>query len=428
MKRFSRFQVPVIERLGSMGPGAIFALSVIGAGDIIANSAAGADYGYSLLWMLAVTLIFRFTWVGTSAKYVLVSEETLLAGYNRIGRGVSWVLLGAIIVLRHVSNLYKVVLFGPIASFFIKIPGEHSDFIWSLLISLAGFGVMFWSGYTQIERFFKLLVVGMGATLIIGAIYSRPDITAIAQGLLMPTFPHTQGFYDLHFLVMAMIGTEAGSMTNMTYTYFMREKGWSCRKHLRAQRLDLLVSVGCIFALGAFVQIIAAGTLGRDHRALKTVQDLLNVLNDGPGFALALVFGLGLMAAVFTGFVGATSGYALIVTDLIRNVLPAENSSRIVQHKSSFKDPIYRFFVAFWALSPLYILFTNVGPVWLLLAASAFSVVAIPFLAFCLLRISNNRQIMGSFTNKWPTNLILWLMGLSALYLCLHRAWTWLTS
>ena len=67
-----------------LGPGFVYVLTVLGSGDIVSNSAAGAGYGYALIWALLVTLVFRFVWVNISAKYVLVTGESLLQG--RCGR------------------------------------------------------------------------------------------------------------------------------------------------------------------------------------------------------------------------------------------------------------------------------------------------------------------------------------------------------
>ena len=64
----------------------------LGAGDIVSNATAGATFGYHLIWALGMTLIFRFVWVNTSAKYVLVTGESLFTGYGRLGHWVVWVI------------------------------------------------------------------------------------------------------------------------------------------------------------------------------------------------------------------------------------------------------------------------------------------------------------------------------------------------
>lgn len=411
-----------------LGPGIVFALTVIGAGDIVSNAAAGADYGYSLIWALALTLVFRYVWVGTAAKYVLVTGESLLQGYDRVGRWVSWVLLVSILFLRHVSNLYKVVLLGTVSNSFLPVPSEYGPAAWSVVLTVLGFSMMFWGGYPLIERLFKFLILLLGGALVFGAIMSKPDLPAVLRGALVPSFPGREGLYDIAFLLMALVGTEAGSMTNVTYTYFMHEKGWKNRADLGRQRLDLIFSVCCMFAMGALVQIAAAGTLGRQGVSLESTADLLQILGDSQGTVGFLVFGLGLLAAVFTGFVGGTAGYALIVTDIIRNVLPGRDQSDNASRPDYRRDPVYRGCVALWSFSPLYILFLDVKPIWLLLAASAFSVIAIPFLAFSLLRITTNRTLLGRYTNRWHTNVLLALLGLVSLYLCIDRAVGWLSG
>ena len=43
-----------------LGPGIIAVLSWLGAGDLITSSVAGANYGYAMMWVLAVSLLLRY--------------------------------------------------------------------------------------------------------------------------------------------------------------------------------------------------------------------------------------------------------------------------------------------------------------------------------------------------------------------------------
>ena len=71
------------KKLVSIGPGFVYVLTVMGAGDIVSNVTAGASYGYHLIWALGMTLVFRFVWVNASAKYVLVTGENKFSGTGR---------------------------------------------------------------------------------------------------------------------------------------------------------------------------------------------------------------------------------------------------------------------------------------------------------------------------------------------------------
>ena len=72
------------RRLLTVGPGLVFILGAIGPRDLITNSMAGATHGYTLLWMLAVALVARYVILDATARYVMVTGESLLAGYEDV--------------------------------------------------------------------------------------------------------------------------------------------------------------------------------------------------------------------------------------------------------------------------------------------------------------------------------------------------------
>jgi Mn2+/Fe2+ NRAMP family transporter len=54
----------------SLGPGLVFLTAMTGPGALLSNAAAGASYGYDLIWALALSLLFRYVWVNTSARSI----------------------------------------------------------------------------------------------------------------------------------------------------------------------------------------------------------------------------------------------------------------------------------------------------------------------------------------------------------------------
>ena len=57
--------------LRSMGPGIVIALTWLGAGDLVDSAVLGGNYGYELMWAMAVALFVRFVLVSIIAKYQL---------------------------------------------------------------------------------------------------------------------------------------------------------------------------------------------------------------------------------------------------------------------------------------------------------------------------------------------------------------------
>ena len=408
----------VLRSFLTLGPGFVYALTVLGTGDLVSNSAAGAGYGYALIWALGLTLVFRFVWVNTSAKYVLVTGESLLTGYARLGNWVVWIVLIAIIVLRHFYNLYQILMMGSAADLLFHLPTEWSMAIWAFFFTFAGFALMYWGGYPAIELFCKVLIGLMGGALVVAALLSHPDPAGIVRGMFVPTIPGTQGLYSALFVLMALIGTEAGSMTNLTYAYFIREKGWRGVSHLKQQRFDLAFGIVCVFLMGTLLQIAAAGTIHPLGIELEGAEDLVRIFSEALGVVGLVIFGLGLLGAAFSTFVGATAGYGLIITDICRSFIPRfkRPSNSGDEAKDVKRDPIYRWSLIIWSFSPLYIVFTDVRPIWLVLMVSSVVVVLIPVLALTLLKITNDKSLMGKYKNGWFTNTVMILLVLLAVY------------
>jgi Mn2+/Fe2+ NRAMP family transporter len=154
----------------------------------------------------------------------------------------------------------------------------------------------------------------------------------------------------------------------------------------------------------------------------------MQILAENQGTLGFTVFGLGLFAAVFTSYVGATTGYALIITDICRRLLPSVG--RLFGEPSDStdvkRDPIYRWSIVFWSFSPLYILFVDVKPIPLVLLVSALTVILIPLLALCLLVITNRKESMGDFRNGWFVNAALLTLVAASIYLTAVNGLEWM--
>lgn len=405
-------------RMAVLGPGIVYALTIMGTGDIVSNAAAGAGYGYAMIWALGLTLIFRYVWVNTSAKYVLVTGETLIKGYARLGNWTLWVILIAGLVFRHFYNMYLIVMMGTSLDLLIHLPTPWSSAIWAVTFTIIGYFMMVYGGYQLVDRLFKIFIAAKGASLVVAAALSNPDPVGIARGAFIPSIPGQEGVYSALLVLMALVGTEAGSMTNLTYPYFMYEKGWRDRSHIKRQRFDLVFGVVSIFVMGALLQIAAAGTIKPLGIKLEGPEHLVQIFFQTQGMLGLVIFTLGIWSASFGTYVGASMGYAMIITDLCRSYIPRFKKplDESNKKKAVTYDPIYRACIMFWAFSPLYILLTGVRPVWLVLTVSSLVVVLIPVLALALMKLTNDKKLMGEYRNGWATNIILSLLVLTAIY------------
>jgi Mn2+/Fe2+ NRAMP family transporter len=395
---------------------------MLGPAGLVSNVAIGATQGYRLLWVLALVLSLRFVWLSTAARYVLVSGESLLSGFARLGRWIPWSVLTSLLISRHLSNLYKVLLMGAAAQILLPLPGRGGPVIWSLVFALAGFGLMT-RGVKTLDRWCRPMIASMGLALIIATALSHPDFPALLRGLFLP-FIGGNDSYGAVLLITALVGAEAGGVDNASYTYFLSQRGWAVNSFLKRQRIDLLMSLGCVFAMDAMLQIAAAGTLLPAHLVPHKAEDLVPVFSATLGVAGRIIFAFGLWAVCFSGFVAATTGSSLIAADIWnspwlfrRRRKPALDAPPVDEKPSKTRF----YLVAFWSFSPLYILLTRVQPVWLVLVVSSLRTLLIPGVAIVLLIISNDRRRLGEYRNGFITNALLGLLILSTCYLSIRN-------
>lgn len=404
--------------LRTVGPGIVFALTVLGPGDFVANAVTGAAHGYSLLWALALAVVFRFVWLDASARYVLATGETLMDGYRRLSPVLVWATLGAMVLIRSLSNLYKLVLLGNTAQLLLPLPFAGARYAWAGACSFLAFLICSRGKYPLLERLFKLLVAVLCAALVAAVALARPEPRAMLAGL-WPSLPADRGDHATLYLLLALIGTEAGSMTNVTYSYFMGQKGWRSPEFRPRQLRDLLLSVTCLFAMGAFVQITAAATLHPAGLAPQGAEELVRLFTGTLGRAGLVIFTFGLSAAAVSGFIGGTTGYSLVAADIW---------SKLGAGGGQAPDALYRRFAAFWCFAPLPLVYAAGRPVWLVLAVSAWMGVLIPVLAVALLRLGADSKRMGGLRAPWPLRCALVALTAVAAALVISNAALWWTG
>lgn len=73
-----------------LGPGLLFASAAIGVSHLVQSTRAGANYGYELLGIILLVNILKFPFFEYGARYANASKESLIDGYNRLGKWALW--------------------------------------------------------------------------------------------------------------------------------------------------------------------------------------------------------------------------------------------------------------------------------------------------------------------------------------------------
>jgi Mn2+/Fe2+ NRAMP family transporter len=158
-----------------------------------------------------------------------------------------------------------------------------------------------------------------------------------------------------------------------------------------------------------------------------SAEHLVRIFSESMGVLGTVIFGVGLWGVCFSSFVSGTMGYSLIVRDICRRFVPllqvAADSSTMTQ--PSRHDPVYRWSVAFLGLSPLYIVFLGVEPVALTLVVRSMVVIVIPVLVGSLMKMANNRTLMGEHRPGLFSNAVMALLVVVSVYLTARDSGEW---
>jgi Mn2+/Fe2+ NRAMP family transporter len=384
------------------GPGLIVAASGIGSGDVVAATVTGANFGVVLLWAIALGAFFKFVLNEGIARWQLATGLTALEGWAEyLPRWVS-LYFGVYLVLWTVA--VSAALTNATGLGMANLTNGAISQAWgAVLHSLFGFAFVWFGGYGGFEKLMKTLVGVMGFTILICAILTFQSPAATLQGLFVPAIPAGSGMY-----VLSIIGGIGGSLTILSYNYWMREEQIQGQRYLGYVRGDIAIAYLFTAVFGISIALIAnqaffvAGVKVSDAQAVPRMAQMLGDIL-GPFGALA--YSLGFWAAVFASLLGVWQSVPYLYADfysLMKKVSP-ERRAQLVAVSST----PYRLALLFITLVPLPFAFVR-RPLLIIVIYTIVGGLFIPFLAATLLYLNNRVRWSAAVPrNHWTTNALL---------------------
>jgi Mn2+/Fe2+ NRAMP family transporter len=381
------------DTLKIIGPGFAVAATGVGAGDVVTAAVAGSTYGTAILWAALAGAILKCVLNEGLARWQLSTGTSLLQGWGRhLHRAVVvaflvYLLLWTVLVAGALMAACGLAAHSLLPVFSVQV--------WGVLHSVVALTLIFAGRYALFERLIKVLIAVMFVTVVASSVIVRPDILAVGRGLLIPSVPPGSGKF-----LLGVIGGVGGSVTLLSYNYWMRERGWTSPAHRSESRLDLGAAYVIIGIFGIALIIVAAGVRPELVTGDTMALEIADRIGDTVGSYGRWIFLIGFWGAVFTSMLGVWQGVPYIFADTI-DVLRGR-SSKAVETTS----PFYKAYLLFIALPPMAMLLIQ-RPVWIVLIYSIAGAVFMPFLAITLLILNNRSSLVGMSRNGWAVNLAL---------------------
>lgn len=401
-----------LDYLRSFGPGIVIVLTWLGAGDVVDMGTAGANYGYALLWVFVVAILFRFLFVSLIARYHLCNQhgEGVLDGLVRLHPIYAPVLFFAAVVMSHVYGSYMARGIGEVCR---NALGFGEIWQWATAWNLLALYLVFRPSYRALELLFLFFLAVLSVSFLGCAIWVGFDPRDVVLGLVRVEIPGRQGAYDPWQVALAMIGAVGGSLMNLVYPYFLDAKGWRGPEYRRVQMYDFLLGIVAMLLLNLAVWVLGAELLFPD-RQIEHLDDLPNLLSTVLGETGRLLFYAGIFAAIYTSIIGHAAGLGSLGTHAwLRWRGGGQPVTRDFRH-----HPCYRWIAVSVTIPPLIWTLPGMpGFVALTLAANSAQVVLLPLLAGGLWWITASPRLIGpTYRNRWWENVVMGALFTLATY------------
>ena len=399
--------------LKDIGPGIVVAATGVGAGDMIAASVAGAKYGTVIIWAAVVGAIIKYVLNEGMARWQLATGTTVLQGWRHRFHPL-------------ISIYFMVYLFlwgFIVAGALIAACGlaAHAIFpffsveVWGIIHSLTALFLVYVGRYQLIENLMKFFIGLMFVVVCTSAILIHPDWGEILKSLALPRLPSGSIAF-----ILGVVGGVGGTVTMLSYGYWIREKKWIGKSFYKKARTDLIVAYFLTGLFGMAIIIVAAGVKPEVITGSKMVIGLAEQMGTVVGPVGGWIFLIGFWGAVFSSMLGVWQGVPYLFSDFVR--VYKTKSSSISETKIDVRSRNYLFFLFYLAIPPLVLLFFG-KLVWVVVIYSIIGAFFMPFLAVLLLIMNNKIKWVEDFKNNLFVNILLLAGLILFIVLCIKEIW-----
>ncbi|WP_179320037.1 Nramp family divalent metal transporter [Winogradskyella helgolandensis] len=378
----------------NIGPGPLVAAAFIGPGTVTVCTLAGVNFGFTLLWAMALSIFATVILQEMAARLGIVSQKGLS---EIIREEIKHPIVKAIAVLLIISAIvignaaYEA---GNISGGALGMEAIVGNVIWevgqlklnimSLIIGAIAFVLLYIGNYKVLEKTFVFLVILMSFAFITTAILTKPNLLEILKGIVTPVAPEGS-----ILTIIALIGTTVVPYNLFLHASLAKTK-WKSKDDLPIAKKDTFVAV----ILGGTVSmciIIAASAIQK--QPITNTSDLALGLEPLFGSFAKYFLAIGLFAAGITSAITAPLAAAFVAS----GCLGWESDLKSKKFKS-----------VWMIIVVLGVVFSSIGfkSIEIIKFAQVANGLLLPVIAGFLLWVMNKYSVLGTYVNSKLQNVL----------------------
>ena len=391
--------------INNIGPGPLIAAAFIGPGTVTLCTLAGVNFGYALLWAMALSVVATIILQEMAARLGVVTQKGLS---QVIREEIKSPLVKTIVITLIISAIvignaaYEAGNISGGALGMQTIFGNPMVAIFSLKISvlpftigLIAFVILYMGNYKVIEKALVFLVVLMSLAFLITTVLTKPDLVSVFKGVFVPQFPEKS-----IITIIGLIGTTVVPYNIFLHASLAKTK-WKNKSDIVHARRDTVIAI----VLGGFVSmciIISASAI--PNQDINNASDLAIGLEPLFGSFAKYFLAIGLFSAGITSAITAPLAAAYVATGCLG-------------WSSSLKSK--KFKMVWVLILGLGVLFSSIGfkSIEIIKFAQVANGFLLPVIAGILLWIMNKSSLLGVYKNSKLQNILGLIIVLITIFL-----------
>ncbi|MEN9444567.1 MAG: hypothetical protein RIS47_1457 [Bacteroidota bacterium] len=385
-----------LEIFQFIGPGLLVTVGFIDPGNWASNLAAGADYGYALLWMVTLSTIMLIVLQHNVAHLGIATGLCLSeAAAIHIKPKFSRVILSSAMLASIATSLAE-ILGGAIAiNLLLDIPVRAG----AVLVTIFSMVMLYTNTYKVMEKWIIAFVSVIGLSFLYELSLVDIDWNAAAYGWVTPSFPKGS-----MIVIMSVLGAVVMPHNLFLHSEIIQSRQWNLtdrktiKRQLKYEFADTLLSMLIGWAINSAMILLAAATFFRFGTSVTELGQASHLLSPLLGNHAAIVFAVALL---FSGLASTiTSGMAA-----------GSIFAGMYKEPYDIQDNHSRLGVFISLVLSLLIIFFISNPFSGLIVSQMCLSIQLPFTIFLQVYLTSSAKVMGEYKNSTFSKYLLYGIG-----------------
>lgn len=385
-----------LEILKYIGPGLLVTVGFIDPGNWASNLAAGADYGYALLWMVSLSTVMLIILQHNVAHLgiatgLCLSEAAMMylkPGYAKL------TLLSA--MGASVSTSLAEILGGAIAlEMLFDIPVR----LGAILVAVFVIIMLFTNSYRVMERWIIAFVSIIGLSFIYELSLVHIEWGEAVRSWVTPSFPEGS-----MVVIMSVLGAVVMPHNLFLHSEVIQSRQWNLedekviKRQLRYEFWDTFLSMMIGWAINSAMILLAAASFFKNGTSVTELQQANSLLQPLLGNNAAVIFAVALL-------------FAGIASTITSGMAAGSIFAGIYREPYDIKDSHSRWGVLLSIVLALVVIMVVTNPFMGLIYSQMILSIQLPVTIFLQVYLTSSGRVMGKYKNRMFTKVLLYVLG-----------------